>query len=291
MKGEEYMEKKEESIEFLYHYTSLENLALILKNKTIKFNNLLYVDDMEEAETEDMGLFGRFVYVSCWTMDSEESIPMWNLYTPNMRGVRIKLPVNPFKKYHFNKGEFYFMENVDTYIDIQKLYVENKANIVTTEPHLVKVKYTEKHHKLFPKVRIESYDGAVNDFLRARSLDELSKNNIEVKYSFEDVGRYKRKQWKFQKEWRYIINVSPMGLKEIASSSFETQQEMIRRIENRNLEPPYKQIFLNLDDIVLENMEVMFGPKMSISDKVMAEALLEKFCPKGVYKDSNLKIR
>ena len=82
-----------------------------------------------------------------------------------------------------------------------------------------------------------------------------------------------------------------MGLKEIASSSFETQQEMIRRIENRNLEPPYKQIFLNLDDIVLENMEVMFGPKMSISDKVMAEALLEKFCPKGVYKDSNLKIR
>ena len=86
MKGEEYMEKKEESIEFLYHYTSLENLALILKNKTIKFNNLLYVDDMEEAETEDMGLFGRFVYVSCWTMDSEESIPMWNLYTPNKIG-------------------------------------------------------------------------------------------------------------------------------------------------------------------------------------------------------------
>ena len=67
MKGEEYMEKKEESIEFLYHYTSLENLALILKNKTIKFNNLLYVDDMEEAETEDMGLFlcGTCIHLIC----------------------------------------------------------------------------------------------------------------------------------------------------------------------------------------------------------------------------------
>ena len=33
---------------YLYHYTSLETLALILKNRTICFNNLLYVDDIEE---------------------------------------------------------------------------------------------------------------------------------------------------------------------------------------------------------------------------------------------------
>ena len=39
-------------MEFLYHYTSLETLALILKNKTVCFNNLLNVDDIEEAETE-----------------------------------------------------------------------------------------------------------------------------------------------------------------------------------------------------------------------------------------------
>ena len=39
-------------MEFLYHYTSLETLALILKNKTVCFNNLLNVDYIEEAETE-----------------------------------------------------------------------------------------------------------------------------------------------------------------------------------------------------------------------------------------------
>ena len=39
-------------MEFLYHYTSLERLALILKNKTVCVNNLLNVDDIEEAETE-----------------------------------------------------------------------------------------------------------------------------------------------------------------------------------------------------------------------------------------------
>ena len=46
-------------MEYLYHYTSLDTLALILHNRTICFNNLLYVDDSEEAETDDMGKFGR----------------------------------------------------------------------------------------------------------------------------------------------------------------------------------------------------------------------------------------
>ena len=98
-------------MKYLYHYTSLETLALILRNKTICFNNLLYVDDLDEAETEDMGKFGKFVYVSCWTEDSEESIPLWNLYTPNMHGVRIRMPEFPFKKYRFKKGEYFLSIN------------------------------------------------------------------------------------------------------------------------------------------------------------------------------------
>ena len=44
------------------------------------------------------GSLEKFVYVSCWTEDSEESIPLWNLYTPNMHGVRIRMPEFPFKK-------------------------------------------------------------------------------------------------------------------------------------------------------------------------------------------------
>ncbi|MCD8078549.1 MAG: hypothetical protein LUE63_09315, partial [Lachnospiraceae bacterium] len=62
---------------YLYHYTSVDTLALILKNKTICFNNLLYVDDAEEVETNDMGPLGKFVYASCWTDSDQESIPLW----------------------------------------------------------------------------------------------------------------------------------------------------------------------------------------------------------------------
>ena len=90
-------------MDYLYHYTSIETLALILKNNTLCFNNLLNVDDSEEAETFDMGKFGRFVYVSCWTSDEQESIPLWNLYTPDMHGVRIRLPRYPFKNIYIKK--------------------------------------------------------------------------------------------------------------------------------------------------------------------------------------------
>lgn len=94
--------------EYLYHYTSLETLALILENRTICFNSLLNVDDIEESETSDLKNFGKYVYVSCWTDEKDEMIPMWNLYTPDMHGVRIKLPAFPFEKHKYKAGEYNF---------------------------------------------------------------------------------------------------------------------------------------------------------------------------------------
>ncbi len=67
-------------MKYLYHYTSLETLALILRNKTICFNNLLYVDDLDEAETEDMGKFGKFVYVSSAGLKIQRNLYLCGIY-------------------------------------------------------------------------------------------------------------------------------------------------------------------------------------------------------------------
>lgn len=40
---------------YLYHYTSIETLALILKNRTIRFSSLATVDDIKEVATENFG--------------------------------------------------------------------------------------------------------------------------------------------------------------------------------------------------------------------------------------------
>ena len=72
---------------------------------------MLYVDDLDEAETEDMGKFGKIlVYVSCWTEDSEESIPLWNLYTPNMHDVRIRMPEFRLKNIDLKKENIFYLK-------------------------------------------------------------------------------------------------------------------------------------------------------------------------------------
>lgn len=276
-------------MEYLYHYTSLETLALILSNKTIRFNNLLYVDDIEEAETNDMGKFGRIAYVSCWTDDERESIPLWNMYTPNMHGVRIRMKKFPFKRYHFSKGEMFLEEDIETYINLRKVYDENKVNIVSDLPKLEKVEYSDEVDDLYPKIKIESYKGAAQDYINAKRMEDLQSQKVE--YLFEKLGKYKRTNWEFQKEWRYIITASPMGMKELYPVTFKKQQELIRRIENLDLIPPCKDIFLELSEDAFEDMEIILGPRMSEAEKILAKALVDKYCPNANFVESALRIK
>lgn len=85
--------------ERLYHYTSLDSLALILENRTLRLMPLTSMDDPQESRTKDVENLGRFFFASCWTDEREESIPMWNMYSPLASGVRISLPPLPFKRY------------------------------------------------------------------------------------------------------------------------------------------------------------------------------------------------
>lgn len=74
-------------MEYLYHYTNIEVLALILSNRTIRFNSLDKMDDLQEKEVADIKNLGQFCYVSSWTDDEKESIPMWNMYSSLDSGV------------------------------------------------------------------------------------------------------------------------------------------------------------------------------------------------------------
>lgn len=82
--------------DLIHHYTNINTLALILKNKTIRFNRLDKLDDISEEESFNVLKISKYFFVSCWTYDHEESIPQWNMYTEKMAGVRITLPQNFF---------------------------------------------------------------------------------------------------------------------------------------------------------------------------------------------------
>lgn len=91
----------------IYHYTNLESLALILKNKTIRFNRLDKVDDIEEGNAESLGVrFCKYVFVSCWTENPEENIPLWKMYGGDFGGVRISVEQEMFQEYVVSDLDF-----------------------------------------------------------------------------------------------------------------------------------------------------------------------------------------
>lgn len=277
---------------YLYHYTSIETLLLILKNKTLCFNSLINVDDLEESETRDIKKMGRFCYVSCWTDSDEELIPLWNMYTPNMQGVRIKLEEYPFVKYKYKKNEYNFTDDSDSFIDYKELEEDDKASIVAQCPLLEKVIYTDDEELLFPKVK-----QITNEITKEN--DGKIKTTQTINYNIKEIGRYKRKNWSFQNEVRYIIPMSPWSMRELKQCGeykrFEecvlAQKRLISRLEDDNLKAPYDRYFLKLDEKVLNEVEVLLGPKITEAQMEIVDMIVKKYCPTARVLKSNLKIK
>jgi hypothetical protein len=151
----------------LYHYTTIETLALILKSKKMRFNSLINVDDLEEAKSIGISNYGMHSLVACFTNDSIESIPIWNMYSNNGAGVRMKLKNPLFEKFSIN--------------------IIDKMCSVIFDGKAFPVIYTDDNDKLYPQI--------------------LRVFNGETMINGEDNGKYKRTNWEFQNEWRFKIHI------------------------------------------------------------------------------------
>ena len=74
----------------LAHYTSISTFFKIMRGKRLKFNRIDRVNDLTEKTL--LGAEGEYrrVFVSCFSQNLQESIPMWKMYTPKDNGVMIK---------------------------------------------------------------------------------------------------------------------------------------------------------------------------------------------------------
>lgn len=256
--------------DYLYHYTSIETLALILSGKKLRFNNLLNVDDPEEAVSKDLGNLGKYVLVNCWTANSEDILPMWSMYTKEMKGVRIKMKKNPFKKYYYSAGQYHFKTDVESCIDYSK--ISDKGHIVAECPTLVKVEYVDDEEKLIPQTKFEG------------------ENRITI--ALDPIGKYKRKYWAFQQEVRYKITAAPYSLKELEKCKKPVDHcELMNRILDEKTPAPYKDFFLELRDDAFDNMEILLGPKTTVSEDIIVKSLVEKYCDGFSVKVSKSRIK
>ncbi len=235
----------------IHHYTSVEKLAIILKTKKIRLNNLADVNDLEEGITKDCGNIGRYFFVSCWTLEDKESIPLWNMYA-GLNGVRITFPHNFLGESNNESSQF--------------KYDENETYLLQDFPDS-EVVYTDDEELLYPNI-VES-----------------------DKINFNLVGKYKRTSWEFEKEWRImrfgakiVVNYSKTEKEKL----FTSQNGKVFRFFNEN---SIKYSDCQIIGGFFEKMEILLGPKISAGNKIVVNDLVAKYNPNAKIFESNLKIR
>lgn len=249
----------------IYHYTSIQTLALILKSRSIRFNRLDFVDDLEESAypSGNKGLnlnLAKFVYVSCWTKDADENLALWNMYTNN-RGVRIAFDENPFVCYQTTPNFYSFCDNLVT---IGEDYIMHAFN---NESKLHEIIYVDN-----PKEKIKGLIKEENGF---------------VDMNTKDLGLYKDNHWQFQKECRFRIMLYPKnedlirrGMTNSGNQAFDLIWGLLISLMPALVNGPAvkeKELYIKLNEDVLNHIEVMLGPQTTDADKYIVEKLLAEF--------------
>lgn len=262
----------------IYHYTTIESLALILKHKTLLFNRLDCVDDTEEGSVVSSGIaIGKYVFVSCWTESAEESIPLWKMYAGDKMGVRIGLEKEMFRKYLY----------VNPFLGGQQW----SGSIVLP---LSREQLEAPDHVVLP---ILTYDG---DFFYRRvqyvdNVGEKTNNAVEITpdaeghttahISFGEIGKYKHNRWAFQNETRFVLTILPFNPlhakpKEVGSIALNSY------MQNRPV--GFDKYFMHLDETILDNIEITLSPGATAGQRIIVESLAKQFAPNATIKPSSL---
>jgi hypothetical protein len=262
---------------YFYHYTNVGSLAMILKNRNIRFSPLPVLDDVEEKKNQDRQVFGRWVFVSSWTKNAVESIPMWTMYAQKTEGVRIRLPAYPFRNYKLTSNDFdeiranarrplIMTEDLDIVIPPDKLvnadyFLLNKRQ----QEILFEVRYTDDRNKLYPRV--------------------INQEGRDLTVTLSVLGQHKNTYWSFQEEWRYILYFMPVSVSDISTKPLH--HTLMKVFACMDL--PFDYYYLTLDDEKFEDMEITLGPQISDANRIIVNLLVEKFNPTAQIQESALR--
>ena len=253
----------------IYHYTSIDTLALILLNKTIRFNRLDKVDDEEESifgSGDSDVKIGKYIFVSCWTKDPEENPTLWKYVEDNAgerNAVRIGLDEDMFLTYPLYGEQYktYFPHDFEKESDC---YFHNIANLV----QLHDVQYVDDNKERIRELIKEGYDFV----------------DIEI----QELGLFKnRERWEKQKESRFRLIAFPTT-EEFESRNLEMGESNVNFTINlmqsvvpllrRNIPISLTYKDIPLKENVLKSIEVTMGPKTTDEDKAKVRRILYP-CP------------
>ena len=259
---------------YLYHYTSLEALIAILRNRTIRFTRLDRMNDPFEGYNSILLDFRNNVFISSWTAEESDALPMWKLYT-DLKGLRLRMPIDLFNQ---SKN----LEVVQNYSgDFQMRSVLGKPYIIKTKPASIKKNFEGDmtFRNVYGPTKVDYFstkeqleDGILK--LKKQPTFDLFEIKIHL------LGQRKLDYWNFEKEYRFSV---AYGNARIMAGSMDVlkQSSEIMPVITEFIDIDFKESSLN-------NLEILLGPRSTESDKKTIEKLLKEI---GVENYSVLKSR
>ena len=272
--------------ERIFHYTSIDTLALILKSKKIRFSRLDTVDDAKEAPTVQGISFNKYFFVSCWTTEITESIPQWHLYTDKMSGVRIELPSYPF----INKP----LIPESTWVDFQTtgtLVSPVSFQEMYGDTYMILPILLDRDHFAGPVEYIHNLEERYEAAVTITKTTDIH-GSIAISSPWELV-RLKTKHWGFQSEYRFALFVLPslpLPPEGPGSPSFynSAPAHMMRSIQTGHA-PNVQSIDLDFRPDALDGLVITTGPHCSAGAKLSVDALVKQYAPNGRVQSSELE--
>jgi hypothetical protein len=271
----------------VFHYTSVNSLALILQSQKIRFTRLDKFDDVMEAQTHGGIGFGKYFFASCWTQDATESIPQWHMYGDRMEGVRIELPIRPFRRVRLESIPGITIEpgfEAISPLTSRELFGTNYvllAGMMTFNEEFFQGPVT-----YVPDVAAR-WAAAVT---RTPNYSGFGTPGFRVDKAY-DLVRLKSQTWAFQAEYRFFLFALPMfPLFESDGTNLPTLDQLNSAGEalQRNVDPIATYIDVPLDPGSLDYLVVRTGPLITESNRARVEAILREFAPNAVIVSSAL---
>lgn len=266
----------------LFHYTTIDTLALILNSKSIKFSRLDQLDD--KTESEPFAEFNPLKYIfSCsFTDDPIESIPMWRMYSNMETGIRLEFDSDSM--FEPTMQDLILPQNTHKdFVYPSVLYSSVRAtDILNSDYSLLLWDLHDSDSicqciKLKPVSYINNFKEQYRSCLKIIDTLEDGKPTRNIKYDPLNFGYSKSKYWEFQKEVRFLIYACP----------FPFDDKDISRIVSDQKALTTKFIFVPLSENCLNNIKITLAPKISEASRLIVSALLAKY-PNAQISDSCL---
>lgn len=263
--------------DLIHHYTDINTLSLILKHKTIRFNRLDRVDDITEEKSFKVLKLAKFLFVSCWTYDQNESIPQWNMYTKDMAGVRISFPKRLFNYLPLTVPSTYKVQQsgeIISPIPYEKMF---------TNTHMILPSFIDEKNFARAVEYPEDYEKEKNNAINIK-IDTKGILEAQIKNPTR-IAALKSPDWSFQKEFRFVLFIFPsLPLPQNGPFSNEFAEKMPSFIAQKlnNGEGPAIEFFdVDVSPEMLNKITITTGPLCTDGDFLIVESLIEKYAKEG----------